>query len=111
MDLERLLNAPAWRRVVYELILRIPSGRLVSYGRLASLAEEETGSNPGARNVAWLRRELYGILGHDTDVPLHRIATAGDVASINDSVETRNENNLRRGAEGSLGRPWNESEL
>ena len=111
MDLEELLNAAAWRRVVFNLILRIPPGRLASYGRLASLAEDETGANPGARNVAWLRRKLYEIFGHDTDVPLHRVATAGDVASINDSADTRTENNLRRAAEGSLGRPWSESSL
>lgn len=96
-----------WEQKVKQLINDdiIPSGYLISYGRLAELVNQKHGLNIGPRNVAYLRRKLYGILGHQTNVPLHRIAKKGDVKSLFDSERTRKENNLRRGKEGSLTNP------
>ena len=96
-----------WEWSVYRLIDDgvIPPGFLISYGRLNRLASERIGVSPGARQIARLRRKLYGLLTHQTSVPLHRIAKKGDVHSLADSVQTRAENNRRRGAEGSLTNP------
>jgi alkylated DNA nucleotide flippase Atl1 len=94
-----------WRWKVTSLITEIPSGYLITYGELANCAKKEHGLNIQARNVAWLRKRLYGILGHDTEVPLHRIAKKGDVGSWADSEKTRSYNNRLRADEGSLQNP------
>jgi alkylated DNA nucleotide flippase Atl1 len=94
----------SWRRVARDAMERIPAGHLASYGRIASLVWKKTGRNPGARSIAWLRRELYRILTHDNGF-LHRIAKAGDVNSMADSSETKAINDEKRQKEGSLSNP------
>lgn len=94
-----------WQRKVFSLILRIPSGYLISYGQLARCANREYNLNLVPRNMAWLRGKLYSILGHDTDVPLHRIATQGDAESMKDQPETKTVNRNKRSAEGTYPTP------
>jgi alkylated DNA nucleotide flippase Atl1 len=104
-ELRRSKNQWEWK--AYQLIndTTIPPGCLVTYGRLAELTNEVHGTSINARNVANLRRKLYGLLGHDTDVPLHRIAKKDDVASEYDSPTTKRVNDQRRSAEGTLSNP------
>jgi alkylated DNA nucleotide flippase Atl1 len=90
-----------WQRKVFSLILRIPSGYLISYSQLAHCANKEFGLNLGPRNTAWLRGKLYGILGHDTDIPIHRIATQGDAESTKDHPYTQSVSREKRTAEGT----------
>jgi alkylated DNA nucleotide flippase Atl1 len=87
----------------------IPQGNLASYGTIARVANERYGLNTIPRNVGWLRRHLYTITDRDTTLPLHRIATADDERSENDTERTRRENENLRGEEGSLINPvwWN----
>lgn len=101
VKLQKLLcDEKPWRRHAYNEIKAIPSGYLASYGRIASLVGQKTGHNPGARSVAWLRRELYKILTHQTKVPLHRVAKAGDIHSLADSDDTKDFNDTIREQEG-----------
>ena len=95
----------SWRRTAYEKIGKVDKGYLATYGRIAAMVEEETGRNPGARSVAWLRKRLYIIMTHDTCFPLHRIAKVGDVDSLADSDETKAYNDPKRKREGSLTNP------
>ena len=88
----------------------IPSGQLITYGRLAELTNQEQGTSINARNVAALRRKLNqyrrdGTYEVPASIPLHRIAKKGDVGSKYDSATTRQENNRLRGEEGSLHDP------
>ena len=85
------------------MILEIPSGRLATYGCIARIAVHRFGPHGSftARRVAEFRRTLYEILGHETQVPLHRIAKQGDLTSQADSPETGYENNRRRQREGT----------
>lgn len=110
-DLEPTLrDSPnEWRWYVAMVIDEIPRGHLASYGTIACGANERYGLNTVAQNVGWLRRHLYTIPDRDTTLPLHRIATAGDERSENDSERTRRENENLREEEGSLINPvwWN----
>lgn len=90
---------------MFSLILRIPSGYLISYGHLARWANREYGLSLNPRNTAWLRGKLYGILGHDTDIPIHRIATQGDAESTKDQPYTKIVNRQKRTAEGTYPNP------
>ncbi len=99
-----LAGRDSWRRAAFREISRIPSGCLASYGRIAEMTNER-GYSINARNVAWLRERLYWVLGHETDVPLHRVAKKYDVDSIHDSEETRGINNVKRRAEGFFANP------
>lgn len=103
---EKLAGSPNdWQRKVFSLILNIPFGYLVSYGQLAHCANGEYGLTLGPRNTAWLRGKLYGILGHDTDIPIHRIATQGDAESTKDQPHTKVINRHKRMAEGTYPTP------
>lgn len=108
-DVEKeLRDSPGeWQWHAAQVIAEIPSGRLATYGCIAQIANQRLGCNLNARNIAWLRRHLYGllVLGHDTRVPLHRVAKVGDVESLADSEETRRYNDRLRGQEGSLSDP------
>ncbi len=53
---------------VYELVRRIPSGKVLSYGRVAWLL----GIPKGARAVGWALHSL----ADSTDVPWHRVINA-----------------------------------
>lgn len=94
-----------WEHKVYLLILEIPSGHVITYGGLARRANALHDLNIVPRNVANLRRKLYGWLTHDTDVPLHRIATQGDAQSKFDQPLTQQYNERLRTAEGSWPQP------
>lgn len=84
-----------WRLHAFRVIDDIPSGCLASYGAIAAMVNARTGHSIIARNVAWLRSELYGwVRGGDEDIrklnlPLHRVAKAGDAKACGDSPETR----------------------
>jgi len=104
----KLAGSPnEWRLKVFSLINdeNIPSGYLISYGELTRQANREFGLRLGPRNTAWLRGKLYGIVGHETDIPIHRIATQGDAASTKDQPETQQVNREKRTAEGSYPNP------
>ena len=97
--LEEFRAAATWRRHALDVIRQIPSGWLATYGRIAELVRQR-GYSVNARNIAWLRERLYGILGHDTDVSLHRIARVGDINSLADSEDTKELNDRLRREEG-----------
>ena len=84
------------------------SSRLATYGCLASIYHRRHGHQIGALTVANARKWLYGLLTHDTRVPLHRIASEGDLHSKNDSPETQCYNRVLRGREGTYDGhdPW-----
>jgi alkylated DNA nucleotide flippase Atl1 len=94
-----------WRLKVLALIRRVPSGCLISYGNLARWANKEYGLDTGPRNTAWLRKKIYGVIGHDTDIPIHRVANDGDTSSSLDHPVTQHINRIKRGEEGSLRSP------
>ncbi len=101
-----LMSSPTeWRWKTYQRMSRIPRGKLATYGRIAELVNHDHNLHIHARNVAWLRRELYGWLSHNTDFPLHRISKADDVESLHDSRKTKQYNDRLRKAEGSLQHP------
>ena len=92
----------AWEMDVARIITEIPFGRMTTYGCLARIASERHRHSPNtARSVGNLRKKLYGLLRDDTEVPLHRIATQGDLRSAKDSVETTEDNERRRDREGT----------
>ena len=105
MEKELRRSPNSWRWLAAVEMDSIPSGRLATYGYITSTVANRYGVQVSPRNVAWLRKYLYGILTHDTEVPLHRIAKVGDVGSLADSEETRGYNKLKRKQEGSLGSP------
>lgn len=91
------------------MIDEIPCGYLASYGTIARVANERYGWSVVPLNVGWLRRHLYEITDRGTTLPLHRIATMGDIRLENDSGRTRRENESLREEEGPLINPiwWN----
>lgn len=104
----RLTDSPNdWQLKVFSLIndKNIPPGYLVSYGELARQANREFGLQLGPRNTAWLRGRLYGIVGHEANIPIHRIATQGDAESTKDHPYTQQVNREKRTAEGSYPKP------
>lgn len=102
----KLAGSPnEWQVKVFSLILEIPSGYLISYGELARQANRKFNLQLGPRNTAWLRGKIYGILGHETDIPIHRIATQGDAGSTKDHPYTQRVNREKRTAEGNYPNP------
>lgn len=105
--MDEFLDAVGYRRPAFNQINAIPSGMLATYGRIAELTNAAAGTTISARQIAWLRKQLYGFLTHDTDVPLHRVAKQGDVWSNHDSDDTRLINTELRTEEGSInGNSW-----
>ena len=94
-----------WQWHVTRIIAEIPSGHLATYGCIAKIANQCFGHTLIPQHVAWLRKHLYGLLLHNTHVPLHRIAKAGDVESLADSDKTKKHNDRLRSREGSLDNP------
>ena len=95
-----------WELDVANIITEIPSGRLATYGCLARFAAKRYGHNENAAlAVANFRNKLYGLLGHDTTLPLHRIATQDDRHSRKDSPTTKSYNDRLRAREGTLDLP------
>ena len=102
----QLAGAPGeWRLKVFSLICRVPPGYLISYGELARWANREYGLRLNPRNTAWLRGQIYGIIGHDTQIPIHRIATQGDAESTKDHEYTQKVNREKRMGEGTYPHP------
>lgn len=107
-ELEKIreqLEQNPWRWDVAKVIAEIPSGHLATYKCIAQIANRRHGHNLIPRNIAWLRRHLYELLTHDTQVPLHRVMGIGDVNSCHDSAKTKCYNDRLRGQEGSLTKP------
>ncbi len=94
----------SWRRKGYEIIVSIPSGCLATYGRIAEILQQQ-GFTVSPRNIAWLRQRLYYLLGHNTSLPLHRIAKSGDIHSLHDSEDTRSYNERKKSEEGFYSNP------
>ena len=92
-----------WEQAVAQAIKEVPSGRLTSYGCIAEIVNRRLNRHgrPPSRAVAMVRMKLYGLLGHKTKLPLHRVATQGCMNSENDSDETKRENAKRRKTEGT----------
>jgi alkylated DNA nucleotide flippase Atl1 len=107
MDVEAELKKSKnqWEYKVFLLIQELPAGCVITYGGLAKRANSRFGLNLVPRNIANLRRKLYLRCGHDTNIPLHRIATQGDGMSKNDSPITQVYNQRLRSAEGSWPEP------
>jgi methylated-DNA-protein-cysteine methyltransferase-like protein len=63
---------------VYELVRRIPSGRVATYGQIAHLLDWPR----GARTVGWALRALQA----DSGVPWHRVVNAQGGISIRDAA-------------------------
>ena len=84
-QIEELLREKKWRWYVAKVISEIPSDYLATYGCIAEFVNQRHGLNISPRNVAWLRKYLYQLLTHETEVPLHRVAKIGDVNSLEDS--------------------------
>ena len=103
MSIEKLLGKSKnqWELKAYRLIKKIPKGWVITYGGLAKRVNGKHGLKIIARNVANLRNKLYDLLGHESNVPLHRIAKKGDSRSEYDSPKTQEYNKRLRGAEGS----------
>jgi alkylated DNA nucleotide flippase Atl1 len=94
-----------WELKAYQEIKRIPSGSVITYGRLAQRVNRRYGLDIIARNIGNLRNKLYHLLGHETKIPLHRIAKQGDPESEWDAEKTRRYNKRLRTAEGSWPEP------
>lgn len=104
-NLESLLGPPGnWRHTAFSMIKQIPPGHVASYGYVADRVNAH-GHSVSARNIAWLRHKLYEELGHETIVPLHRLAKSGDIHSLADSEETRAINDRLRRNEGFFDNP------
>jgi len=100
---EELRNSPGeWQWHAARVISEIPPGYLATYGKIADIVNRRYGHHINATNVAWLRRKIYELLTHDTQVPLHRVAKKGDVDSLGDSETTKSYNDRLRVQDGSL---------
>ena len=118
------------QRKVGDLIIRIPEGYLISYNELKILTCQKYNLRLQQPMVARTRRKIYHILVYphwpdkerdykhyefepqknwppilETIIPLHRIASRGDVWAVNDSFRTRPSVLKKRRAEGSLDNP------
>ena len=70
---------------VYDIVRRVPKGKVISYGQVAFLA----GSPRGARAVGWaLHRNPYPwVTGGETPVPCHRVVNReGRLAPLRNSA-------------------------
>ena len=94
-----------WERHVAQVILDIPHGRLATYGEIARIVAErypeDHHSAIASRSVGIFRDKLYDWQSRETAIPLHRIASKGDLISAKDSDETRAVNNRLRAEEGT----------
>lgn len=74
-------TTPSFNQLVYALVRAIPSGKVLSYGRVAQLL----GVPRGARAVGWALSALKS--GHEPDVPWYRVVNAQGRVSIKGSPE------------------------
>jgi methylated-DNA-protein-cysteine methyltransferase-like protein len=86
-------TSPSFNQLVYELVRHIPSGKVLSYGRVADLL----GVPQGARAVGWA---LHNLLNNEQNVPWHRVVNAQGRVSIKGSPEGAAEQRARLEAEG-----------
>lgn len=59
---------------IYEIILKIPKGKVATYGQIAAMA----GNPRAARVVGWVLNSLP----NDADVPWHRVINAKGMSSL-----------------------------
>jgi len=77
--------------IVRGLILRIPRGRVATYGTIARAAQLEGRPIGGARTVSWILASLK--VGDDT--PWHRVVGAGGVILLSDRRGARQKSRLQ----------------
>ncbi len=104
-DFDSFITLKEWRWKIFNLIILIPKGFLINYGKLAQWAEEEFSIKISPRNIAWLRMRLYGYFGYQKSIPLHRIAMKNDVFSQKDSDEIQKYSNMFKEEEGIFDNP------
>ncbi len=91
MDLE---NKQQLRSILYILLSKVPSGRLVTYGQIAKMA-----GYPGL--ARWVGRELSR-LPDDTQLPWHRVVAASGRLSLPQNTRAGDEQRQRLRLEGIL---------
>lgn len=84
-------SSVSFNQLVYALVRHIPTGKVLSYGRIAQLL----GVPHGAREVGWAMGAL-----HDDSVPWHRVVNAQGQVSIKGSPEGAALQRARLEAEG-----------
>ena len=89
MDIE---NKQQLRSILYIVLSKVPSGRLVTYSQLATMA-----GYPGL--ARWVGRELSR-LPDDTQLPWHRVVAAGGRLSLPGNTRTGDEQRQRLRSEG-----------
>lgn len=89
MDIE---NKQQLRSILYIVLSKVPSGRLVTYGQLANMT-----GYPGL--ARWVGREL-GRLPDDTQLPWHRVVAAGGRLSLPKNTRAGDEQRQRLRLEG-----------
>lgn len=87
-------NNQSLRTILYIVLSKIPSGRLVTYGQLAKMA----GYPGAARAVGALLKQLP----EGTQLPWHRVVAAGGRLSLPVNTHSGDEQRRRLTAEGVL---------
>lgn len=87
-------NNQSLRTILYIVLSKIPSGRLVTYGQLAKMA----GYPGAARAVGALLKQLP----EGTQLPWHRVVAAGGRLSLPVNTASGDEQRRRLSAEGVL---------
>ena len=91
MSEERVVK-PGFRARVYEVVCRVPAGRVTTYGDVGAVL----GSPRVARQVGF----ALAALPHDTEVPWHRVINAKGTVSARGQTDRAIEQELRLQAEG-----------
>ena len=86
-------SSPSFNDLVYTLVRAIPSGKVLSYGRVSDLL----GVPQGARAVGWA---LHNLGSREPSVPWHRVVNARGRVSIKGSPEAAFEQRVRLESEG-----------
>jgi methylated-DNA-protein-cysteine methyltransferase-like protein len=73
MDDDDRVVRPGFHARVYEVVKRVPAGRVTTYGDVAAIL----GSPRVARHVGWALAAL-----HDDEVPWHRVLNAKGTISV-----------------------------
>src|SRR5690606_39734406 len=81
-------SSPSFNDLVYTLVRAIPSGKVLSYGRVSDLL----GVPQGARAVGWA---LHNLGSREPSVPWHRVVNARGRVSIKGSPEAAFEQRVR----------------
>ncbi|MBN2303170.1 MAG: MGMT family protein [Anaerolineae bacterium] len=86
----------SFNQLVYGLVRNIPSGKVLSYGRVAYLLDVPN----GARAVGWALSALKDSETGISGVPWHRVVNAQGRVSIKGSPDAAMEQRIRLEAEG-----------